>query len=379
MSTTTNTNKNDEYIEQLFKKSKELYNDFYNDFGQRFTKANEAAVALQRQQQQQSEDAFYRNLYDTNQTVLDTIRKNNASAIASGASKGTQAANELAAMLGMQQESVDSATQLAQQGYDLAAQQQQNALQASVDAAQAASGLTSNLASALSTSQQADAVRYQTEFEANYVQDLIKRAGEGDLAAKLELSIKVPEYAQGWIEDYILQNTIDNPTGNTGEGTNKTTITPGYHTEREYSATTTYVDYNEDGNHLLHARLPKYDSEGNLTDKRFASSSDKYLGTTPQILTDADVSTIVDNENTENVTMILSNSTNTQYMYAVYKNGAVYVFASDDPTDKDDNIARAILGMLKNKTNVFTVKDDSIFEDNKNTVVNKSDLYKYKK
>lgn len=193
---------NKTYTQQNYELTDYLFNKAYNDFGQRFKEANDAAVALQRQQQQQSEDAFYRNLYDTNQTVLDTIRKNNASAIASGASKGTQAANELAAMLGMQQESVDSATQLAQQGYDLAAQQQQSALQASVDAAEAASGLTSNLASALGVSQQADAVRYQTEFETNLVAELAQKVATDpqDTVSLALLKFLVPENYQDIIE-----------------------------------------------------------------------------------------------------------------------------------------------------------------------------------
>ena len=351
MSTTTNTNKNDEYIEQLFKKSKEAYNDFYNDFGQRFTEANKAAVALQRQQQQQSEDAFYRNLYDTNQTVLDTIRKNNASAIASGASKGTQAANELAAMLGMQQESVDSATQLAQQGYDLAAQQQQDALQASVDAAQAASGLTSNLASALSTSQQADAVGYQTEFESNRVKELIQGASEGDAASLLELSIMAPEYAKEWIDSFSNQAKIKDLFNNPD-------VTPSYRTEREYSATSTVLRGNEPGYYTLLAQLPKYNNNGELTDSRFGSTSDLELGSASDILNNADFNTVSENKSTENVTMVLTNSDKTKFIYAVYKDGQIYAFHSADPTSSSDNIANAVKGMLTNQTNVFTINDN---------------------
>lgn len=46
---------------------------------------------------------------------LNAMREANASAIASGAARGTQAANELSTMLGLQQESIQGATDLANQ------------------------------------------------------------------------------------------------------------------------------------------------------------------------------------------------------------------------------------------------------------------------
>lgn len=350
-STVPDFDNNKTYTQQNYELTDYLFNKAYNDFGQRFTKANEAAVALQRQQQQQSEDAFYRNLYDTNQTVLDTIRKNNASAIASGASKGTQAANELAAMLGMQQESVDSATQLAQQGYDLAAEQQQSALQASVDAAQAASGLTSNLASALSTSQQADAVRYQTEFESNRVKELIQGASEGDAASLLELSIMAPEYAKEWIDSFSQQAKIKNLFNNPN-------VTPSYRTERDYSATSTRIGIDEGVNgYYLEAQLPKYNNKGELTNSRFGSTSDLELGYASDILNDTDFNTVSGNKSTENVTMVLTNNAKTKFIYAVYKDGRIYAFHSADPTSSSDNIANAVKGMLTSQTNVFAIND----------------------
>lgn len=66
------------------------------------------------------ENQFYNQLSSTQDIALDTIRKNNAAAIATGASRGMQSANELSAMLGLQQESAMTATELAQQSQQLA-------------------------------------------------------------------------------------------------------------------------------------------------------------------------------------------------------------------------------------------------------------------
>ena len=64
-------------------------------------------------EQEQAENAFYDNARTTQQTAMDTIRRNNNAAVATGASRGMQAANELAAILGLQQENTKGATQLA--------------------------------------------------------------------------------------------------------------------------------------------------------------------------------------------------------------------------------------------------------------------------
>jgi len=85
----------------------------------KFDKATEAEYALKRKEYEQTEDQFYNRLFGTQSTALDTIRRANASAISSGAAKGMQAANELSAILGLQQESVDDSTRLAQARYNL--------------------------------------------------------------------------------------------------------------------------------------------------------------------------------------------------------------------------------------------------------------------
>lgn len=80
-------------------------------------KYNAATIAqfdVQREQNRQAENKFYNQMYNAQKTAMDTIRQSNAAAVSSGASRGVQAANELSALLGLQEESVASATELAQ-------------------------------------------------------------------------------------------------------------------------------------------------------------------------------------------------------------------------------------------------------------------------
>ena len=76
-------------------------------------KYNAATIAqynVQREQNRQAENDFYNQMYNTQRTAMDTIRQSNAAAVSTGASRGVQAANELSALLGLQSESVASAT-----------------------------------------------------------------------------------------------------------------------------------------------------------------------------------------------------------------------------------------------------------------------------
>ena len=79
----------------------------------KFNAATAAQYNVQREQNRQAENQFYNQMYNTQQTAMDTIRKSNAAAVSSGASSGVHAANELSAILGLEQESVASATELA--------------------------------------------------------------------------------------------------------------------------------------------------------------------------------------------------------------------------------------------------------------------------
>lgn len=84
--------------------------------------ATKAAHEAELAQQRQAERGFYANMAAAQDTAIDTIRGQYGSAIASGASKGMQAANILSAILGTSQAAADQATQLAQDRQQLGAQ-----------------------------------------------------------------------------------------------------------------------------------------------------------------------------------------------------------------------------------------------------------------
>jgi len=63
----------------------------------------------------QAQNSFTQNLGSAQNTYIDSVRKANAGAVQSGVSKGVQASQELAAMLGIQQQGVEGATALAQE------------------------------------------------------------------------------------------------------------------------------------------------------------------------------------------------------------------------------------------------------------------------
>lgn len=160
-----------------------LANNFYNDYLAQGQAATEQAYALRRKQQQDAQRDFYNQLYDTNETVLDTIRRNNANAIATGASKGAAAANELSAIIQGQQASVDAATQLAESNYDLASEEANAYITAEQQARQQADSAAGNLAGNLAVAAQADAavesanISAQTQKDAlEYQQEQLKQA-----------------------------------------------------------------------------------------------------------------------------------------------------------------------------------------------------------
>lgn len=85
-------------------------------------------------QQDRSEDLFYDQLGAVQNTVLDTLGKNNLAALQTGASRGAQSANELSAILGLEQESVLGATDLSIQRRDNVLAEQEARRLASSDA-----------------------------------------------------------------------------------------------------------------------------------------------------------------------------------------------------------------------------------------------------
>lgn len=84
--------------------------------------ATKAAYDAELAQQRQAERGFYANMAAAQDTAVDTIRGQYGQAIASGASKGMQAANVLSAILGTSQAAADQAAQLAQDRQQLGAQ-----------------------------------------------------------------------------------------------------------------------------------------------------------------------------------------------------------------------------------------------------------------
>ena len=133
-------------------------------------KYNAATVAqfnAQREQNRQAENTFYNQMYDTQKTAMDTIRKSNAAAVSSGASRGLQAANELSALLGLEQESVASATEVAQANRQTAQEETaavlENVLNAYQQATQERQQLTQQGIEAESVDVQRDANEVQRE------------------------------------------------------------------------------------------------------------------------------------------------------------------------------------------------------------------------
>lgn len=85
----------------------------YDDILGILNKATTASYGTQRQQAAQSENTFYKNMMDTQSTTLDTLRQAHGNAVATGASKGIAAANELSAMLNLQNTSEKESSLLA--------------------------------------------------------------------------------------------------------------------------------------------------------------------------------------------------------------------------------------------------------------------------
>lgn len=109
------------------------------DILNKYNQATAQQFVAQQDQNRIAENNFYNQMYNTQRTAMDTIRQANANAVSTGASRGVQAANELSALLGLQQESIASATEIAnarrQTAQEETAAMLQNIVQASQDAA----------------------------------------------------------------------------------------------------------------------------------------------------------------------------------------------------------------------------------------------------
>lgn len=129
----------------------------------RFNAATTAQFNLQREQNRQAENAYYNQMYNTQKTAMDTIRQNNAAAVATGASRGVQAANELSAILGLQQESVAGATEVAQARRQTAQEETAAVLENVLKAYQQAETERQNRRTAVIEGASVDATNRQTD------------------------------------------------------------------------------------------------------------------------------------------------------------------------------------------------------------------------
>lgn len=95
----------------------ELYGLTY-DYGTILKLLNDATKASYASQQQEfgaTENQFYRNMIGSQEDTLNMLRQNQAKAVATGASKGIAAANELSAILNLQDTAAVGASDLATQ------------------------------------------------------------------------------------------------------------------------------------------------------------------------------------------------------------------------------------------------------------------------
>lgn len=150
----------------------------------KFDAITEAEYDKQRTELQTTTNKYYNQLYDTQQTTMDTIRQANAQAVASGASKGVQAANELSALLGLQSEAVTGATDLANQATTLAQDETQAMLDNMLNAETQAAEQNQALAQILTQAGSVDVEQQNAETALLQTIETIKQTNP-DLATTL--------------------------------------------------------------------------------------------------------------------------------------------------------------------------------------------------
>lgn len=104
-------------------------------------------AALQMEQNSGAERAYYKHMADAQNTALDTIRQQYGQSLASGASKGMQAANMLSAILGNTQTANEEATELAAARQQLVNKYAQQMRQDTVDALNYSNDMASSIGS----------------------------------------------------------------------------------------------------------------------------------------------------------------------------------------------------------------------------------------
>ena len=224
------------------------------DLQKKFDAVTEAEYDKQRTELQNTENKFYNKLYDTQKTTMDTIRQNNAQAVATGASRGVQAANELAALLGLQQESVEGSTDIANKATTLAQDETQamleNVLNAETKAQAANQALANILVQAGSVDvegQNADTAAMQVQQQWQQMIEQIRQTNP-DLATQLQTAYNTyyNNAKEPTVPNDTKEPTIPNmvPTANPPATTTDTnnTVVPVYSKHPSVSKNATGLD-----------------------------------------------------------------------------------------------------------------------------------------
>ena len=149
----------------------------------KFNAATIAQYNAQREQNRQAENQLYNQMYNTQQTAMDNIRKANAAAVSTGASRGVQAANELSSILGLEQESVAGANELAQANRQTAQEETAAVLENILKAYQQAAQEKQNYVQNAIQSASVDVERERVEAEKAQVDATNKQLQQTDNAA----------------------------------------------------------------------------------------------------------------------------------------------------------------------------------------------------
>jgi len=111
-----------------------------------YNKATESSFLLQQNQQKRTASQFMDAMFTSGEATKDIVRKSNAAAVATGASRGMQAAQEMTAMLQNTQQNAAGATGVAQEGALLNDKETAARAQNAVLALTAANGAGTSLA-----------------------------------------------------------------------------------------------------------------------------------------------------------------------------------------------------------------------------------------
>ena len=143
-----------------------------------FQDAADKGIAVNKEMYDQATQKYYQNVAANSSELLSALRKNNAEAVNTGASRGVAAANELSAMLGMAQQGSDGALDLALQGMTLADKAAADKAQAEKDALEAANKAGKDLGGLANDAYLAQMQQYVAELA--YLQQIGAMYGYSD-------------------------------------------------------------------------------------------------------------------------------------------------------------------------------------------------------